>query len=263
MFALLHCSTTYWLFFCVNQMCIFWSCMCSQSVCYNTDYIIIHILPVYCFAWNLGYFFSSLCPICFNSTKHYLFLNSSDSSIFWLSLICSSWMTTLQSFWVRKSHSLWVMRTSNHGSSKFTLLWRVLILSHIYSEPLQFIMDADGNNTKNPEYAKFIQRDNSLASWLLSCISSQLNRCLFGCMTICSIWQKLHQVFSSSSITRIMSLYDRIKFESSHTNLCVTISRNFKPHVIVLLVVDTLLKRFHIFRSYWMVSKVSLTMLLL
>lgn len=51
---------------------------------------------------------------------------------------------------------------------------------------------------------------SALASWLLTSICSQVNKGLIG-MTAYSIWSKLHQVFSSSSTTRNMSLYDRFK----------------------------------------------------
>lgn len=51
----------------------------------------------------------------------------------------------------------------------------------------QFVVDVDGNNTEHPEYANFIQRDSSLAFWLLASISPYVNHCLLGCMTACLI----------------------------------------------------------------------------
>lgn len=55
------------------------------------------------------------------------------------------------------------------------------------------------------------RQDSSLASWLLASISSQINKGLVGCMTAASICTKLHQNFSSSSITCIMILHDQLK----------------------------------------------------
>lgn len=52
---------------------------------------------------------------------------------------------------------------------------------------------------------------NSLASCLLTSISTQVSRGLSGCMTATSIWHKFHRDFSSSSITRIIHLYDLLK----------------------------------------------------
>lgn len=51
----------------------------------------------------------------------------------------------------------------------------------------QFIQGENGANTLNPAYAKFIQQDNSLASWLLASVSTHVSRGLIGCMTTTSI----------------------------------------------------------------------------
>lgn len=70
----------------------------------------------------------------------------------------------------------------------------------------------NGANVVNLEFARFQQCYNALAYWLLaSSICSQVNKGLIGCMTTYSILNKLHQVLSSSSTTRIMSLYDQLK----------------------------------------------------
>lgn len=60
-------------------------------------------------------------------------------------------------------------------------------------------------------YSKYIRQHGSLASWLLASVSSLVSRGPIGCMTIACVWKKLHCDFSSSSITRIMLLYDRLK----------------------------------------------------
>lgn len=56
-------------------------------------------------------------------------------------------------------------------------------------------------------------------------ICPQFKKCLFGYMTTCSIWSKLHQLYSSSSTTRTMSLYDQLKvhklfYQSMWYDLC-------------------------------------------
>lgn len=73
------------------------------------------------------------------------------------------------------------------------------------------INDGEGNKISNAKYSKFSQEDKSLASCLLTSISSPISKELVGCMTAASIWSKLHQNFPSYSTTRIINLYDRMK----------------------------------------------------
>lgn len=75
----------------------------------------------------------------------------------------------------------------------------------------QFIEDEYGVKIINPAYAKYTQHENSIASWLLASLLSQVSRGLIGCMTASWIWRKLHCEFSSSSITRIMHMYGLLK----------------------------------------------------
>lgn len=74
-----------------------------------------------------------------------------------------------------------------------------------------FLTNYERENTVNPKHSKFQQRDNSMISWFLAFKCTQIKKCLFGCISACSIKSQLHKVFSSSSTTRIMNLYDRLK----------------------------------------------------
>lgn len=74
-----------------------------------------------------------------------------------------------------------------------------------------FVQDDTGAAILNLPCAKFIQHDSSFASWLLASMPSQVTCGLIGCMTDASISQNLHRDFSSSSTTKIMHLYDRLK----------------------------------------------------
>lgn len=71
----------------------------------------------------------------------------------------------------------------------------------------RFLVNDIGENIMHKKYTKFQQRFNSLIPWLLASICPQINICLLDCINACFIWSKLRQVFSTSSTTRIMSLY--------------------------------------------------------
>lgn len=70
----------------------------------------------------------------------------------------------------------------------------------------QFLEDGTGATISNPAFAKIIQQDNSLLSWLLASTSSQVSRGLIGCMTTASILHNLHRELSLSFTTIIMHL---------------------------------------------------------
>lgn len=77
----------------------------------------------------------------------------------------------------------------------------------------QYIYGRAGVNEPNPDYSKYVERDSSLASWILAYVSYQISRGLIGCMTATSTWQKLHRDFPSSSTMQIMHLYDHLKVQ--------------------------------------------------
>lgn len=63
----------------------------------------------------------------------------------------------------------------------------------------------------NHAYATYQQRDTGLASWLLVSICPHVNIYFLWCMTLSVIWSKVHQMFSSYSTTRVMSLFGILK----------------------------------------------------
>ncbi|KAE8690688.1 hypothetical protein F3Y22_tig00110893pilonHSYRG00288 [Hibiscus syriacus] len=68
-----------------------------------------------------------------------------------------------------------------------------------------------GNKILNEEYVAYKQQDCALASWLLASISPSILPGLVRCKSSFDIWQKLEQMYSISSTTRIMHLYCSLK----------------------------------------------------
>ncbi|KAL4386437.1 hypothetical protein GQ457_09G004620 [Hibiscus cannabinus] len=102
------------------------------------------------------------------------------------------------------------------------LLWRQQVLftiesldlsSHIDGTsvlPPQYVL-VNGEKVPNPHFASFKQQDSALCSWLLASISLSILPSLVSCRTAFEIWEKVQQVFSISSTTKIMNLHCSLK----------------------------------------------------
>ncbi|KAE8672445.1 Detected protein of unknown function [Hibiscus syriacus] len=102
------------------------------------------------------------------------------------------------------------------------LLWKQQVLlmiqghelEHLLDEsltvPPQTIVDESGELIVNPVYRRHKKQDSSLASWLLSTISSSILPQLVGAHTSAKIWNTVLSMFSKLSTTKIMSLHGRL-----------------------------------------------------
>ncbi|KAL4384768.1 hypothetical protein GQ457_15G009960 [Hibiscus cannabinus] len=102
------------------------------------------------------------------------------------------------------------------------LLWRQQVLftiesldlsSHIDGTsvvPSQYVL-VNSEKVPNPQYGSFKQHDNALCSWLLASISLSILPSLVSCRTAFEIWEKVQQIFSVSSTTKIMHLHCSLK----------------------------------------------------
>ncbi|KAL4320056.1 hypothetical protein GQ457_18G017850 [Hibiscus cannabinus] len=102
------------------------------------------------------------------------------------------------------------------------LLWRQHVLftiecldlsSHIDGTsvvPPQYVL-VNGEKMPNPQFASFKQHDSALCSWLLASISLFILSSLVSCRTAFEIWEKVQQIFSVSSTTKIMHLHCSLK----------------------------------------------------
>ncbi|KAL4304271.1 hypothetical protein GQ457_10G020200 [Hibiscus cannabinus] len=102
------------------------------------------------------------------------------------------------------------------------LLWRQQVLftiesldlsSHIdgtFVVPSQYVL-VNSEKVPNPQYASFKQHDSALCSWLLASISLSILPSLVSCRTAFEIWEKIQQIFSVSSTTKIMHLHCSLK----------------------------------------------------
>ncbi|KAL4388756.1 hypothetical protein GQ457_09G027860 [Hibiscus cannabinus] len=102
------------------------------------------------------------------------------------------------------------------------LLWRQQILFTIESLDLSSHIDGtsvvppqcvlvNGEKVPNPQFASFKQQDSALCSWLLASISLSILPSLVSCRTAFEIWEKVQQIFSVSSTTKIMHLHCSLK----------------------------------------------------
>ncbi|KAL4386691.1 hypothetical protein GQ457_09G004130 [Hibiscus cannabinus] len=102
------------------------------------------------------------------------------------------------------------------------LLWRQQVLftiesldlsSHIEGTsvmPPQYLL-VNGEKVPNPLFSSFKQQDSALCSWLLASISLSILPSLVSCRAAFEIWEKIQQVFSVSSTTKIMHLHCSLK----------------------------------------------------
>ncbi|KAL4376814.1 hypothetical protein GQ457_02G042250 [Hibiscus cannabinus] len=102
------------------------------------------------------------------------------------------------------------------------LLWRQQVLftiesldlsSHIEGTsvmPPQYVL-VNGEKVPNPLFSSFKQQDSALCSRLLASISISILPSLVSCRTAFEIWEKIQQVFSVSSTTKIMHLHCSLK----------------------------------------------------
>ncbi|GMI71298.1 hypothetical protein HRI_000799100 [Hibiscus trionum] len=103
------------------------------------------------------------------------------------------------------------------------LLWRQQVLLMIrgqglehyldsdYTPPAKFLVAVDGTKSPNPAYQHFFKQDSSLASWLLSTVSTSILPHLVGSETTASIWNTLVLRYSKLSTTRVMHLHCRLR----------------------------------------------------
>ncbi|GMI64219.1 hypothetical protein like AT1G34070 [Hibiscus trionum] len=112
---------------------------------------------------------------------------------------------------------------SVHLDDSNYLLWRqqvsfaiesLALTSHVDGTikiPPQYVLSQEGVKAVNEEFLVYKQHDSALCSWLLSSIGSSIFPTLVNCKTAFEIWEKIHQVFSVSSVTKIMHLHCSLK----------------------------------------------------
>ncbi|KAL4284002.1 hypothetical protein GQ457_16G015150 [Hibiscus cannabinus] len=99
------------------------------------------------------------------------------------------------------------------------LLWKQQVILTIRGLGLEGFLDGSisvpskvsrnrgGEEVINPSYLQFVQQDSSLASWLLSTVSSNILPQLVGSNTTAGIWKTITAKYSSLSTTKVMNLH--------------------------------------------------------
>ncbi|KAL4290610.1 hypothetical protein GQ457_14G000610 [Hibiscus cannabinus] len=77
-------------------------------------------------------------------------------------------------------------------------------------KPAKFV-DRAGERVVNPAYTRFVKQDSSLASWLLSTVSSDVLPQLVGAETSAEIWSVISGLYSKMSTTKIMHLHCKLR----------------------------------------------------
>ena len=84
------------------------------------------------------------------------------------------------------------------------------LLDGSVNAPSRMIVDDKGKSILNPAFEEFEIQDSSLASWLLSSVSSSVLPELVGYDTAAQIWSRLEQIFSAKSDSKILSYRNQL-----------------------------------------------------
>ncbi|GMJ03565.1 hypothetical protein like AT5G48050 [Hibiscus trionum] len=84
-----------------------------------------------------------------------------------------------------------------------------------FSVPDQHI-SSEGTRRVNLEYTRFKQEDIAVFSWLLSSMGPSILPSLVNCKNALQIWEKVRQIFSVTSTTRVMHLHCSLKNIQKH-----------------------------------------------
>ncbi|GMI95023.1 hypothetical protein HRI_003171600 [Hibiscus trionum] len=79
------------------------------------------------------------------------------------------------------------------------------------SPPTKLVARDNGDRVPNPAYRRFLKQDSSLASWLLSIVSSNVLPQLVGAESSATIWSTISSLYSQLATTRIMHLHCRLR----------------------------------------------------
>ncbi|GMI87222.1 hypothetical protein HRI_002391500 [Hibiscus trionum] len=85
--------------------------------------------------------------------------------------------------------------------------------------PSKIVHNRAGETVLNPAYLQYVKQDSSLASWLLSTVSSSVLPQLVGSETTAAVWSVVTSAYSTLSTTKIMNLHCRLRSlkKGSHT----------------------------------------------
>ncbi|KAL4302386.1 hypothetical protein GQ457_10G022830 [Hibiscus cannabinus] len=78
-------------------------------------------------------------------------------------------------------------------------------------KPSKYVENTTGGRVLNPEYVQFVKQDSSLASWLLSTVSSDILPQLVGADTSADIWNVITGLYSKLSTTKLMHLHCKLR----------------------------------------------------
>ncbi|GMI87432.1 hypothetical protein HRI_002412500 [Hibiscus trionum] len=78
-------------------------------------------------------------------------------------------------------------------------------------KPSKVLQRASGERVVNPDYTAYVKQDSSLASWLLSTVSSDLLPQLVGAETSAEIWNVITGLYSKLSTTKVMHLHCKLR----------------------------------------------------
>ncbi|KAL4387029.1 hypothetical protein GQ457_09G012110 [Hibiscus cannabinus] len=79
------------------------------------------------------------------------------------------------------------------------------------ASPPKVITTENGEKVLNLSYLQFVKLNNSLASWLLSDVSSEILPQLVGADTMVSIWNTILSRYSQLSTTQVIHLHCRLR----------------------------------------------------
>ncbi|KAL4284945.1 hypothetical protein GQ457_16G006160 [Hibiscus cannabinus] len=76
--------------------------------------------------------------------------------------------------------------------------------------PAKLVRNRAGEQVVNPLYLQFVKQDSSLASWILSILSSNILPQLVGSESTHAVWSVVTKSFSTLFTTNIMNLHCRL-----------------------------------------------------
>ncbi|KAL4339185.1 hypothetical protein GQ457_08G017900 [Hibiscus cannabinus] len=79
------------------------------------------------------------------------------------------------------------------------------------SKPAKHVMHTNGKRAMNPAYVQFVKQDNSLASWLLFPVSTNILHQLVGVDTSADIWNVVIGLFAKLSTTKVLHLHSKLR----------------------------------------------------
>jgi gag-polypeptide of LTR copia-type len=80
----------------------------------------------------------------------------------------------------------------------------------------------------NPEFDKWQKQDQLILAWLFNSISPQILAQVINCETTSHLWQRLHQIYNSQSLAKILELKLKIQTIKKRGDSCTQYLQKFQ-----------------------------------